>query len=159
MKCRWIYEEAIEEYNKRIEDTKALQNELKKIKFVTEANGEPFKIIERNIAGVKVVHNTNMPNKCKSIALVGYINGRYVSDYIPLYKATPEYTYEPMTVEEVKEQIKELDESYTNRIAETKRDIAILEPIFNLCDEFTGMFKNKSYSMKAIIKKYIERSL
>lgn len=159
MKDEYIYNEAIKECNEKIENAKALQAELKKVQFVTKKNGEPFKNIEKNITGVRIGHYMSyLPKSCKHIVLSANINGRYIDDSLALFKSIPD-GYQPLTVEEVKEKIKELDKSYTRRILEAKRATALLEPIFNYCDEFTSTFKNEPYNTKQLIKKYIERSL
>lgn len=158
MKDEYIYNEAIKKCNEKIENTKALQAELKKIQFVTKKNGEPFKSIDKNITGANIWHMSRLPKSCKHIVLSANINGRYIDDSIALFKSVLD-GYEQLTVEEVKEKIKELDKSYTRRILEAKRAKTLLEPIFNYCDEFTNMFKNEPYSTKQLIKKYIERSL
>lgn len=158
MKDEYIYNEAIKKCNEKIENAKALQAELKKVQFVTKKNGEPFNNIDKNITGANIWHMSYLPRSCKHIRLSVHVNGRYVDDSIALFKSIPG-GYEQLTVEEVKEKIKELDKSYTRRILEAKRAMTLLEPIFNYCDEFTSTFKNEPYSTKQLIKKYIERSL
>ena len=158
MKNEYIYKKAIEECNKRIENATALRAELNKIGFTTKKDGKPFKNIEKNITGAHIWHVSYLPKSCKHICLSAYVNGRYIDDLIALFKLVPD-GYEQLTVEEVKEQIDRLNKSYTRVIVEEKRNIAVLEHVFNSCDEFIDKFKNEPYSMKAIIKKYIERSL
>lgn len=158
MKDEYIYKQAIEECNKRIENATALRAELNKIGFTTKKDGKPFKDISKNITSAHIWHMSYLPKSCKHICLNAYVNGRYIDDSIALFKSVPG-GYEQLTVEEVKEKIKELDKSYTRRILEAKRATTLLGTIFNYCDEFTNTFKNEPYSTKQLIKKYIERNL
>lgn len=162
-------ENVIEQFKKEIAKTKAFLDAWQKVEFVTKKNGEPFKVMQKNIVGAKyqVISYAMQADENELVIYTSTPETGYINDSISLYeiiyhmddekKKAKTQNFAPKIPYLKQIYVYDLDdikEAIQKRIAQLQKELKVLEAqnhqIISILMKIETGFKNFKKNAKEI---------